>query len=302
MKHPWTPTITLVVLFIASQLIGISLLALDTQIGVDEQGNTLVENSEPITGPRPTTTGAGTFVYLVIGIGLGTAILLLLAKFRAKRLWKYWYMFAIAITSATALGVVLSAALAITIGIVLAILKAYKPQLLMHNITEILIHTGIALILVPILDVFWASMMLIAIAVYDAYAVWKSKHMVKLATFMTDSQLFAGLHIPYSQKNTPTTKAPSKIKTTTKKTGKSAILGGGDIAFPLLFSGVVFQWILTQGISKQAALGLTSIITVCAAIGLSVLFSLAKKDQFYPAMPFISTACFVGLGIIVVLI
>jgi presenilin-like A22 family membrane protease len=299
MKHPFSPTAILVVLFLCSQIIGLGLITLDTQTAILEDGTISVENSEPITGPRPATSAAGAFLYLVVGIGLGTGILLIMAKYKTRLLWKIWYMFAIAVTTATALGVFLNPWVAYGLGIIFAVLKAQRPQSLVHNITEILVHSGIAIILVPILNVFWACMMLLAIAAYDAYAVWKSKHMVKLATFMTDSQLFAGLHVPYA-KNTK--KSVVSHKKVVKKKSKSAILGGGDIAFPLLFSGAVLQWLLGQGITKTSAFGLTSIITVCATLGLIGLFIGAKKDHFYPAMPFLSGACLIGFGIVALII
>ncbi|MFT4250849.1 MAG: presenilin family intramembrane aspartyl protease [Candidatus Woesearchaeota archaeon] len=302
MKHPVTPTVLLLILFVASQIIGLGILALNAETTIDEEGVVSVSFSEPITGERPETTSAGIFVYLVIGITLGTIALLLMARFQARLLWKAWYMLAVALTVATALGVLMNAWVAWGIGILAAVLKAQKPGLLIHNVTEIFIHAGIAFIIVPLLNVWWAVAMLIAIAVYDAYAVWKSKHMVSLANFMTDTKLFAGLSVPY-KKPTVNTKKPARTPNVTKQvTVRSAILGGGDIAFPLLFSGVVLHTLITNGVAVSIAFLYTLIITVCAAISLTWLFLRAKKDTFYPAMPFLSAACLVGYGIIILLL
>ena len=82
------------------------------------------------------------------------------------------------------------------------------------------------------------------------YAVWKSKHMVKMAKFQTKSNIFAGLMLPYQKKTgkvvsavTKTEKKESAPHTAIekKKELKTAILGGGDVAFPLLFAGVVLK-------------------------------------------------------------
>jgi len=70
---------------------------------------------------------------------------------------------------------------------------------------------------------------------------------------------------------------------------KMAILGGGDLGFPLIFAGVVF---------KSVGLYQAMIIPVFAAIALLLLLLLGKKDRFYPAMPFISAGCFVGYIVI----
>ena len=77
-------------------------------------------------------------------------------------------------------------------------------------------------------------------------------------------------------------------KTKIKKVGKThreAILGGGDIAFPLLFSGVILK---TMGFLPAIITSLT------AAIALLILFVAAEKKKFYPAMPFITLGCFIG--------
>ena len=53
-------------------------------------------------------------------------------------------------------------------------------------------------------------------------SIWKTKHMIGLAKFQTEVKTFAGLLIPYGK-------------------GKAGILGGGDIGFTLMFSGVILK-------------------------------------------------------------
>ena len=65
-----------------------------------------------------------------------------------------------------------------------------------------------------------------------------------------------------------------------------AILGGGDVIFPILAAGVIF---LTWGLLQAL------IISLFATFGLVYLFISARKGKFYPAMPFIATGCFLGL-------
>ena len=98
------------------------------------------------------------------------------------------------------------------------------------------------------------------------YAVWKSKHMIKLAKFQTKLKTFAGLFIPYAK-------------------NKVALLGGGDIAFPLLFAGAV---LLQKGLYSSI------LVIIYSALALTLLFLFGKKKKFYPAMPFISLGCFIG--------
>jgi len=99
--------------------------------------------------------------------------------------------------------------------------------------------------------------------------------MIKLAKFTTQSKVFAGLMIPYDNGK------------------KAAILGGGDIGFPMLFSSVI---LLNH--SFQHAI-ITSIIT---SVALLILLLFSNKNKFYPAMPFISAGCFIGYFLSLLLI
>ncbi len=133
-------------------------------------------------------------------------------------------------------------------------------------------------------------MILLLISIYDMYAVWKSKHMIKMAKFQTKSGVFAGLLLQYGKKG-------KKGKAIGKT--KSAILGGGDIAFPLMFSAAVMEHlILKNGLAKNIAFMETSIISLCVSVALFLLFVKGKKDRFYPAMPFLALGCLVGFVII----
>ena len=79
-----------------------------------------------------------------------------------------------------------------------------------------------------------------------------------------------------------------------KKTGKTikvnlAILGGGDVVFPIILAGTVLAaWGLTEAI--MVALG--------ATIALTLLFKFGQKGKPYPAMPFIGAGCFLGLLVV----
>ncbi|MBL7057238.1 hypothetical protein ISS09_03070, partial [Candidatus Woesearchaeota archaeon] len=82
---------------------------------------------------------------------------------------------------------------------------------------------------------------------------------------------------------------------------KNAILGGGDVAFPLIFAGVVMETLIRQGLSLQIAFLQTCIVAVFATIAIFSLFVFAKKEKFYPAMPTITIGCLIGYAIILLL-
>jgi len=146
--------------------------------------------------------------------------------------------------------------------------KTFKNNFYIHNFTELFIYGGLAAIFVPVMGIAAMIIVLVVISVYDFIAVFKTKHMIKMAKFQTKIKLFAGLYVPYGK--------------------KAAILGGGDLGFPLLFSGVVFRsygWI-------------SLIIVLTSALALSYLLFKSEKNKYYPAMPYLTIGCLIGYGII----
>jgi presenilin-like A22 family membrane protease len=137
-------------------------------------------------------------------------------------------------------------------------------------------------------------MLLIVISVYDIIAVNKTKHMVKLAKFQAESKVFAGLMLQYDNKKEKPTK-----KTKVKKAAgiKLAVLGGGDIGFPLIFAGVVMKDLM---LSNPELIGFlkTLIIPLFTTLALMFLLFKGKQNKFYPAMPYLTAGCFIGYSII----
>ena len=68
----------------------------------------------------------------------------------------------------------------------------------------------------------------------------------------------------------------------------SAVLGGGDIAFPLILAGVILR--------DYSLLGAILVI-YGSIIGLVSLILLGEENKFYPAMPFITAGSLLGLFI-----
>jgi presenilin-like A22 family membrane protease len=308
MKHGLNVTLIIISIFILTQIVGLSLINADIK-SVEQINDTIViEHQQTSIGDRPETEGFGSFIYLVSAVIIGTILVLILMRFKKVRLWKLWFFFAVFLSVGVSLGVIMNNNLALLLGFILALLKIYKPNILVHNFTEVLMYSGIAVLLVPIFDVKWMLILLLVISVYDMYAVWKSKHMVKMAKFQTQSEVFAGIMIPYEKHGSKVEiKAPIKpasmvsSKKESKHELKNAILGGGDVAFPLLFAGVVMESLIRSGLGQGIALAQSLIISFFVTISILGLFIFAKKDKFYPAMPFVTIGCLIGYGIILIL-
>lgn len=307
MKHSKQVLLIFLGLFFLSQVIGLFLIFLssDVVVSVDEETQeqvTEVVFTNTSVGERPDIEGSQTLLAIAFGVFFGTVVLLLLSKFNKVNIWKHWFFFASIITMSVSFGVLFGNFLfAWVLAFVLAVWKVYKSNTLIHNLTELFIYPGIALLIAPLLNVFYAFLLLVLISIYDAYAVWKSKHMVTMAKFARGANLFPGLAVSYNKK-TGGVVSKTKVATSSKKASRKAksgdvvtgILGGGDIAFPLIFSSVFLIFLLGQGFSAGVAFFYAFLISFFAGVALLLLFLYGKKDRFYPAMPYISAGCFFG--------
>ncbi|UCD02687.1 MAG: hypothetical protein JSV63_02760 [Candidatus Aenigmatarchaeota archaeon] len=297
MKHTMSVTLILIAVFLFIQFFGLYALSETMNVSATHEGVD-VDYDETVVGERPEIEGPVSLLYILFGILVGTGIVLLFVRLGQFRLWKVMYFMAIWLASSITLGVFIGSFLAVIVALVIAALEMYRTNIFIHNITEVLIYPGIAILFAPLFNIVWAALLLLAITAYDMFAVWKSGHMVTLARFQTSSKAFAGFVIPYSPGKglKIKKKIPRGIKEGSVRT---AILGGGDIAFPLIFAGVVLDWIIrTAGIGKSLALLEAFIVPLLAAAALLLLFVRAEKEKFYPAMPFVTAGCFAGFALI----
>jgi presenilin-like A22 family membrane protease len=287
MKHSVKITILLVLIFLCAQVIGL----LITNNYIDQAAST---EDEIVWKPLPSLAGVSiarpdiapkmSFLYILGAILVGTVLILLIIHWGKVLLWKLWFFIAILVCLHIAFGAVMPGWAAFILALVLAYVKAFRHSFIVHNFSELFLYGGLAVIFVPILNILVAVVLMLLLSLYDAYSVWQSKHMITMAKFQTKSGVFAGLLIPY--------KIPKKVKKKGKKRMikiKTDILGGGDIGFPLLFAGAVL---------KEFGLAKAFIIPPFAAAALLGLLLFSKKGRFYPAIPFLTAGCLIGLLVV----
>jgi presenilin-like A22 family membrane protease len=319
MKHSLHVTLLLLLIFVLAQLNGFFVLDyyIDIQ-GSALAGETVVDDeayANTRIAPPEVDNESLSYIYIMIALLIGTALVLLLIKFKQKRLWKLWFFVSVVVTliislnswmfrffGGLAVGALVLYGITVVVCCVLAWHKVFRQNVVVHNVTEIFIYGGLAALIVPILNVFSVAVLMVLVAAYDAYAVWKSKHMVGMAKFQMEEKVFAGLYIPYSissthsaRKKSMKNRIPRAKKLIRVKSSKSttAVLGGGDVAFPLLFSGVIMK---SMGVWWPAF-----VITATTTLALGLLFYFGEKGKFYPAIPFIAAGCFVGYGLVLLL-
>jgi len=296
MKHELKVTILLLVLFFASQVVG--LLTINQYIDHITTAVTgvTVFKDLPYQIERPEIEQTSSFTYIIIAILLGTALLLLLMKLKKVMFLKIWFFIVVWLCLTFAFSAFIPEFLASILALIIAVWRIYRPNVIVHNLAEVFIYGGLAAIFVPLMNLFAAFMLLLLISIYDMIAVWKSKHMIKLAKFQTKSKIFSGMLFPYKGEEIGK-RVPKQKEKIVKVKVKHAILGGGDIGFPLLFAGVVMKGLMLE---NSVLIGFLKalVIPVCVTIALMFLFIKGEKDKFYPAMPFLSMGCVVGYLII----
>ncbi len=299
MKHDLEIIILIVLFFLLIQIFGLVTISNSLIIEKTEKGN-IVEYSETVLGPPLGIRDFSSFVYILSAVLIGSLIVYLIIKYKIIKIWKFIYFFAIWLTGLITLNVFLNFTLALIISSTIVLFEIFRSNVFIHNLKELLIYPGIAVLFTPIFNVFWITLLMIAISIYDIYAVWKSKHMVKFAKFMINTNAFSGFMIPYL----PKTKKQKSFKTKETKPAQKpkerfAVLGGGDIAFTLLFSGVTMSWLISfKQLTRTTAFLQVLIIPIITSIILFILLAKGQEDKFYPAMPFLTLGCMIGFLIL----
>ncbi len=298
MKHNLKITVIILIMFILTQFIGIFVV-----------NHYLYEDNKLPYGLEPPEIEKQSdysilFGAIIIAFVIAILLFLFLTKFKIQFFLKLWFFIVVVVALSIAFFSVTRSfdkiifgipLIAVLVSLLLAIIKIYKRNFLVHNFTELLIYPGIAAVFVPLLNIYTIVGLLVLISAYDIWAVWHTGVMQKMAKYQINKlKIFSGFFVPYVSK-----KVRTKIKKWKKTLKKSelrkkkikvnvAILGGGDIVFPIITAGVMLK-----------TLGLLSAILVIAgaALGLSYLFFFSEKKKFYPAMPFITGGILVGIAL-----
>lgn len=163
---------------------------------------------------------------------LVTIIVFFISFLKSKKgkstFFKIFFFFAISFGSIITLSVFFGDLMSLFLIFLLIALFLKKPSILLHNFLLILATAGVGSILALRLKSEIIILLLIIFSIYDFIAVYKTKHMQKIAKAM----IKAGSPLAFI--------IPSKIEDFKKETKRMEVgkeflfLGGGDIVFPLI--------------------------------------------------------------------
>jgi len=287
MKHKLSIILTILIIFLLTQFIGLAVINsyTNTPLPYGMQPSADINNSQG-------------FISIIISFAIAIGLIFLLMKYKWKAVIRIWFFIVITLALSISINALLknyfsfSTILASLIALPLAYLKLFKPNVISHNLTEILIYPGLSVVFIPILGIWSIIILLILISIYDMWMVWKTGLMQKMAKFqMNELKIFGGLLIPYMSKRVKQQIANLKKSKSKKDKNKkikiqTAILGGGDIVFPLITAGIFLR---TFGL-------IPALFVVAGAFaGLLFLFTISQPKKSYPAMPYITAGMFVAM-------
>ena len=206
---------------------------------------------------------SNSFYYLLMILAF-TILVILLAK--RKEFLKAIFYFLIFLTYIYAflpfLGI-----FSVLPSVVLLSLLVLKRNWIVLNISGILIASAITAIFGISFEPYPAIILLVILAIYDYIAVYKTKHMIRLAESVSDINVPVLFVIP--------------------RKGKNAIMGVGDVVIPniLAVSSYTFNHCLMQSV----------LVIIFGYIGLLSLMTLVeRKGGAHAGLPFLNTGAIAG--------
>lgn len=174
--------------------------------------------------------------------------------------------------------------------IVLLVFLSWR-SVISHDVAMVLGLAGIGAALGVSITPTLAIIALIILSFYDIIAVYKTRHMVKMAEGMIQTGAIFGFIIPVDAKNFLSSRREAQARIGEK----FMILGSGDIGLPVIFLGSLMRESLAEAV----------IVAIFALIGVMlthILFINQRKRAAMAALPPIATLCLVGYVVALLLV
>ena len=225
----------------------------------------------------------------ILAFGIGTAIVLGLIRIsHGGWFLRIFFLFALFAGITITFCAFTSQTLAFILSLILIFSYVLWPYVWFHDLVLILTLPGIAALIGVSLNPWTVAVLLIVMSVYDYVAVYKTKHMVKMAKTMIASRaIFAMIF-------------PEKVKDFKEHLDKAhpgegfMMLGTGDFVFPLIMASSAFA---LNSLAPWLVLG----FSLLGLLIMHLIFFSQKIRQPMPALPPLATFSIIGF-IIAVLI
>jgi presenilin-like A22 family membrane protease len=276
------------ILFMGSLFVFVDLLAFVVARPFEAVGAVAFENpGDPLN-----------LVYFVVILLVFTAIILLIIKFRKKQalriiflgsatLLMFYVLYPVlAIFVANA---VLTLGLSIVGAAVLLVAIVKKPEWYVIDAVALFIGVGAVATLGISLDIWIVIALLIVMAAYDAFSVYKTKHMVDLADSVMDLKLPVMFVIPKKREYSLLKETKGlKEKLKDKEEREAYFLGVGDVVFPGILAVAAFHNLVNNGLLMALS------VLAGTLLGFVVLTVYVVKGNPQAGLPFLCSGAILG--------
>jgi len=198
------------------------------------------------------------------------------------------YGFNIFISDSTFVPITIPIILAVIFAILLVYVLYKYPEWYIIDITGIIIGAGAIAIFGMSLSILLVIVFLVALAIYDAISVYKTKHMIDLADTVMDLKLPVLLVIP-KIKNYSLIKETKRLKEKLKDNEErdAFFMGLGDIVMPGILVASVYN-------SIPDSLLLSIGIIIGTLIGFSILMIFVMRGKPQAGLPLLCSGAILG--------
>ena len=308
MRPEYAPVVAMAVLLVASQAVAIAL-------------SPLFQSSGFQAFPNPSDV-TNTAIYIIL-ILVFTAVILGLVRYRRQNLAKYVIMASIFVTLAFVLLLPLyyglyygtgqnqdpnfqnvladvATLLSFAVAAVLVYLLVKFPEWYVVDTIGFVTAAGVTAILGISFGLLPAILLLIALAVYDAWAVYRTKHMITLADELTSQRLPILLVIPKKAGYSFREQKSLKAQVASGEEREAMFIGLGDLIIPGIMSVSAFTFLndpalLGRSLGPVAPFMTVAVGTIIGSlVGFFVLMRYVLKGNPQAGLPLLNGGALLG--------
>ncbi len=221
------------------------------------------------------------FMLLIIKLDLRWIIHLIILLVVAFTLYLVFFVILSMIASP-----ITSFIVSLTLTTALTILLYKYPEWYIIDLTGIIIGAGAAAMFGISLAIIPTLVLLIVLAIYDAIAVYQTKHMVSLAEGMLDLRTPILFIIPKKW-------GYSFLEQTPEDEKNAYFMGLGDVVVPTILVVSAKVFIISTGFVNLPALG----AIIGSLVGFAALIFISQSERPQAGLPFLNTGTIMGFFI-----
>ena len=225
----------------------------------------------------------------LFAFGIGTAIILGLIRIMHGGLFlRIFFLLALFSGTFITLGIFLSNIWSLVFSLFLVAIYVFYPYIWFHDLILILTLPGIAAVLGASLSPYVVVILLIFMSIYDYVAVYKTKHMVKMAKAMIAGRAIFAMIYPEHWHG-------FKMRVSEARPGEGfMMLGTGDFVFPIIMATSAYAISVLSAFIVLAA-------SLFGLLLMHLIFVLQKVRRPMPALPPLAAFAIIGFIIAIYL-